>query len=134
MKKNLMKKMMALAIAIMTIATNSVAASAETFNLHYTAGAPSTDNNISDLCSARATGGSYMRLVCTSFSQSVDYGSVTVTCSRYPISSTRFAASCGINMTYTGAIPANGETVTFNLALNNYISAKYISAIGYIGN
>ena len=117
----------------MTIATNSLTASAEAFNLHYTSGAPASDNNVSDICSAKSSGSSYMRLVCTSFTQSVAYGYVTVTCDKYPISSTSFSASCGINMTYTGTKPVSGERVNFNMALNNYVSAKYISSIGYIG-
>ena len=127
---------MALAIATMTIATNSVSANAATsFGLYYTSGAPSSNTNVSDTYYTVANGGSYNLVNCTSYSQYIALSTVTATSvsPKYPTQSVNFASTGTQYLYYTGTVPLMNQSVSIQLSLNNYVAATSVSVYGTVG-
>lgn len=136
MKKNFFKKMMATALVVATVlSTNSITAKADSFNLHWTKGAPESANCTKSYTSLTQVDPpkSYVTVTTYGFNVQTVGAYITHSCSQYPIESGYINGNKVTKLSFIGSIPQKGMPFNVETKLNNYEISIVVTAYGYVG-
>ena len=132
--KKIVKRIAAMGAAVMMMSSMAVGASAaQSYDLHYSSGAPNNYNVVGKTYNITATGASCITVTSSYFRSGVSGGYVSAKATNYSTNPISVNSTTTYYMYYEGnTIPKKNVQVKVKMNLVNYVSSKSLVARGTI--
>ena len=113
----------------MAVSMMSIGAGA--YNLHYSQGAPPSQNKITETTPLTASGVDRITVYSTTFNVYISGAYCYADCTSHSVASANINATTTYYLTYSGAsIPKSGVSVSVSTTLINYVLSRYVMSSG----
>ena len=127
------RKILITCIALVVFFAQNITANAATYNLHYTNGAPTTDNVLAKTVSLTSTGKAYITVNSQKYTQYISGSYMSAVGVKYPTVQSNIDTTGTFNLNYNGTtIPKKNVNVTAKLTLHNYVNSVNVSSKGSV--
>lgn len=126
-----LRKRIAALGAAMVMAVSMMSIGAGAYNLHYSQGAPSSQNKITETTPLTASGVDRITVYSTTFNVYISGAYCYADCTNHSVASANINATSTYYLVYSGdSIPKSGVSVSVSTTLKNHVLSRYVMSSG----